>query len=154
MAIQQIPIGGSDRTGRTIFDIVESIPRSALSSVRGLLLEATGAIAMRRSGNGSGSSSRSTAWEDAVSPPLSSNIMTASSTAAGGGSGPYHHHHPHHRVSSAVVASSVRPNAAITTTTSSSLNSFPPAPPIVPIRQSQLIGGSAGEAEAKAAATT
>eukprot|EP00981_Chlorochromonas_danica_P013030 scaffold5686_cov171-Ochromonas_danica.AAC.1 len=107
MAIQQIPIGGSDRTGRTIFDIVESIPRSALSSVRGLLLEATGAIAMRRSGNGSGSSSsRSTAWEDAVSPPLSSNIMTASSTAAGGGSGPYHHHHPHHRVSSAVVASS------------------------------------------------
>eukprot|EP01039_Chlorochromonas_danica_P008930 gene8930-9852_t len=123
MAIQQIPIGGSDRTGRTIFDIAESIPRSALSS-------------------------------DAVSPPLSSNIMTASSTAAGGGSGPYHHHHPHHRVSSAVVASSVRPNAAITTTTSSSLNSFPPAPPIVPIRQSQLIGGSAGEAEAKAAATT
>lgn len=81
-------ISGADRTGRTVLDIVEAVPNSALAAVKHLLIDASGSRASHGSRRPPPVPAARYGWEGG-SPPLTSSL------------------HPG-RVSSSVIAGSSR----------------------------------------------
>lgn len=66
----------TDRAGRTVLEITDTVPDSAWSVVKGMVMEVTGgSVRSRITGNGGAAAARY-AW-DAVSPPLSSALPPA-----------------------------------------------------------------------------